>query len=123
MLGIDATATIVASARGKNVAIKMRKMAGLSPIWNQRIAKGIHAKGERKRKKFNIGTKALRALSFRPSQSPSGIPNKVATLNPMATRHKDATISFRSLPDVTSSSKLINTAFGDGRAYAGNRSM
>ena len=100
---MDATATIVASARGKNVAIKMRKMAGLSPIWNQRIAKGIHAKGERKRKKFSMGTNEWRALSFRPSQRPNGIPKKVATLNPMATRHNEAIMSFKSLPDATSS--------------------
>ena len=47
-----ATAAAVESTTGKKAAMKIRKMAGASPMPSQRIANGIHASGDRLRKKF-----------------------------------------------------------------------
>src|SRR5574338_660897 len=117
-----ATADMVASASGKKVAINIRNTAGLSPIWNQSMAKGIHARGDKKRKKFSMGTKAFLAYKCWPSHSPNGIPNAADSTKPIATRHKEAMISFIKRPARNSSLKLFITAAGDGMAYAGKRS-
>ena len=52
---------LAASATGKKVDIKIKKIAGGSPIPNQRMANGIQARGERFRKKFTDGSSASRA--------------------------------------------------------------
>ena len=119
MLGIFATADIIAKTSGKNAAIKMRKIAGLSPIWNHRMAKGIHASGERKRKKLSIGKKARLEAAFCPNHKPTGIASPADKKNPTATRHSDAMISLISLPAIISSLKLFNTSSGEGNAYDG----
>jgi hypothetical protein len=63
-------APAVASAIWKNVARKMMKIAGGSPMPNQMIANGIHAIGDSVRKKFTHGRSAARASAKRPSTRP-----------------------------------------------------
>jgi hypothetical protein len=70
-LGMFATAALVERTMGKNAAMKIRKMAGGSPMPSQRMANGIHASGERLLKKFTIGRNASRAPR-RVSQHQSG---------------------------------------------------
>ena len=50
-----ATAAIVAMTTGKNEAMKIKKIEGISPMPNHRMAKGIQASGERLRKKLTAG--------------------------------------------------------------------
>src|ERR1700761_6899788 len=114
MLGIVATDDIIDSINGKKVAMKIRKMAGLSPIWNHRMANGIHASGERNRKKLSSGKKSLREAACCPSNRPTGIPSTADNKKPITTRHSDATTSSISLPDLISSSKLLKTSEGEG---------
>ena len=69
---------VVESTTGKKAAMKMRKMAGGSPMPSQRMAKGIQARGERLRKKFTRGRKAWRPRAEWPSSRPAGTPSPTA---------------------------------------------
>ena len=60
-LGMFATAALVESTMGKNAAMKIRKIAGGSPMPSQRIANGIQASGDRLLKKLTSGRNAARA--------------------------------------------------------------
>src|ERR1700754_537531 len=104
---------------GKNVVMKIRKMAGASPIPNQRIAKGIQASGERLRKKLTIGSSALRARTRVPSHSPAGTPSRIANVNPVPTRKSDATMSVAKRPVEASSISPFTTVHGAGKAEEG----
>jgi len=59
--GMFATAAAVEKTIGKNAAMKMRKIAGASPMPSHRIANGIHASGDRLLKKLMSGSSASRA--------------------------------------------------------------
>src|SRR5450432_710549 len=107
---------MVANASGKKLAINIRKIAGLSPIWNQRMAKGIQANGERKRKKFSMGVKAFLAYRCCPSHNPAGMPKVAEITNPTATRHREAITSLIKRPALISSRRLFHTAPGEGKA-------
>ena len=73
-----ATAAAVESTTGKKAAMKIRKIAGGSPMPSQRMANGIHASGDRLRKKFTSGSSAARAVAECPSSRPAGMPMAVA---------------------------------------------
>ena len=81
-LGMFATAALVESTMGKNAAMKIRKIAGGSPMPSQRIANGIHASGDRLLKKLTSGRKAARARAECPSSRPAGTPRTTASRNP-----------------------------------------
>src|SRR5678815_6148165 len=115
-----ATAAIVANTSGKNDAMKIRKSVGKSPMPNQRMAKGIHARGDRLRKKFISGRNAARARAWLPSQRPTGMPVKTANPNPVVTRNNEATMSSTNRPVRISSTKPRATSIGDGKTDAGN---
>ncbi len=85
------------------------------------MAKGIHASGDRKRKKLSSGKNALRPFTCWPSHKPAGIPNSAEIIKPIATRHIEAMISSINLPALNSSLKLAITAEGDGSAYDGKK--
>ena len=59
---------VVESTIGKNAAMKIRKIAGGSPMPSQRIANGIHASGDRLRKKLTIGRNAVARAARVPEQ-------------------------------------------------------
>jgi hypothetical protein len=119
MSGIVATADITDKVSGKKVARNIRKIAGLSPIWNHNIAKGIQARGDKERKKLSTGRMAVFQFRFLPSQSPIGMARHADDKNPMATLHKEATISFNKRAVESSSPKLFTTDRGEGNAYSG----
>src|SRR5829696_41590 len=114
-----ATALIVAITIVKKAAMKIRNMVGRSPTPNQRIANGIHASGERLRKKLTAGNSAARARALRPNHKPTGIPVKTESANPVVTRKSDATMSSNNLPLCASSRKPLATANGDGKTDSG----
>ena len=78
--------------------MKIRKIAGGSPMPSQRIANGIHASGDRLRKKLTSGRNAARARAECPSSRPAGTPRTTASRNPADTRNSDATASTSSRP-------------------------
>ncbi len=102
-------------------AMKIRKMAGLSPMPNHRIANGIQARGERLRKKLIAGSIAVRARARWPSHKPRGMPAPVARANPAVTRKSEATTSLYSRPLPTSSRNPFATEIGDGKIESGKR--
>src|SRR5689334_17022719 len=114
-----ATAATVAKTMGKNAAIKIRNIAGESPIPNHRIAKGIQANGERFRKKFTAGKSATRAFTTCPSRSPIGTPVMTASPKPLETRNMDASRSPSSRPLFNSVQKPFATGSGAGNADSG----
>ena len=71
-LGMFATAAPVESTTGKKAAMKIRKMAGGSPMPSHRMAKGIQASGERLRKKLTRGRNAWRARAEWPRSETGG---------------------------------------------------
>ena len=79
-----ATAAQVESTTGKNAAMKIRKIAGGSPMPSQRIANGIQASGDRLRKKLTVGRNACRAHGERPSSRPDGTPSADGEAEPAA---------------------------------------
>ena len=120
-LGMLATAAVVERTTGKKAAMKMRNTAGGSPMPSQRIAKGIHASGERLRKKLTSGRKASRALAECPSSNPAGTPRPTARTNPRLTRNSDAMASLTSLKFDNSATRPCATAHGVGNSDSGNR--
>src|SRR5678815_3723457 len=92
------TAATVARTSGKNEAIKIKNTVGKSPTPNHKIAKGIHASGDKLRKKLINGRNAVRVLAWCPSQRPTGTPVNTARANPVVTRNKDATTSSNRRP-------------------------
>src|ERR1700737_2303961 len=109
------TAETVATTMGKKQAMKIRKIVGRSPMPNQRMANGIHASGERLRKKLIAGKKAARARTWRPNHNPAGTPEKTDSANPVVTRKSDATRSSTNLPLLASSTNALATASGEGK--------
>ena len=103
---------------GKKADRKMRKIGEASPTPNHRIAKGIHANGERFLKKFTMGRNALRTVSFCPIHRPAGIPVTTAKPNPQVTRNSEVTRSVNSRPVRASSPKARSTARGAGNALS-----
>jgi len=55
---------MVDKTTGKNADRKIRKIGEASPTPNHRIAKGIHAKGDRLRKKLTMGEKCRSGQFF-----------------------------------------------------------
>src|SRR5262245_53580848 len=113
-----ATAAIVASATGKKAARKIKKIGDASPTPNQRIANGIHASGDRLRKKLMIGRKAKRAARRCPIHKPIGIPVATAITKPQLTRNSQVVRSVERPPLHISSPKPCATATGDGKALS-----
>src|SRR6185436_15897929 len=114
-----ATADSVATTTGKKQAMKMRKIAGRSPIPNQRIANGIQARGDKLRKKLSVGRNAKRERTWLPSHKPTGIPRRTASMNPVVTRKSEATRSAGKRPVRISSPRPFATAKGDGKTEGG----
>src|SRR3954454_8460687 len=98
----------------------MRKTADESPTPNQRTAKGIHASGERLRKKLTRGRKARRAAKCWPNQIPMGKAVKTASTNPMLTLKREVVISTNSRAVLISSTKPLATSCGEGNALRWN---
>jgi len=73
---------VVDTTRGKKLARKIRKIAGGSPIPNQSMAIGIHARGDIGRKNWIMGFISKRATFRRPSSIPRGMPRMAAKENP-----------------------------------------
>src|ERR1700683_4095927 len=107
---------MVARTTGKNADRKMRKIGEASPTPNQRIAKGIHAKGERFRKKLTIGRNAVRTICFCPIQRPAGMPAATANPNPQVTRNSEVIRSVNRRPVRASSPNARRTSRGAGNA-------
>ena len=118
-LGMFATAAVVESTIGKNAAMKIRKIAGGSPMPSQRIANGIQASGDRLRKKLTSGRKAARARAECPSSRPAGTPRTTASRNPAETRNSDAIASFTSRPLLNSNHTPRATSQGCGKSDGG----
>ncbi len=116
-----ATAAVVESTTGKKAAMKIRKTAGASPMPSQRIANGIHASGDRLRKKFTSGRNASRARAEWPSSRPAGTPRPTARKNPRPTRNSDAIASLTSLKFDSSATSPRATAHGVGKSDSGNQ--
>jgi hypothetical protein len=66
------TAAMIETNNGKKQEIKIRNIAGLSPIPNQIIANGIQARGEIGRKNCIRLLKILFPIVHRPSNNPIG---------------------------------------------------
>src|SRR5262245_43335014 len=113
-----ATAAIVANATGKNADRKIRKIEDASPTPNHKIANGIHASGDRFRKKLMIGRKAIRAARRCPIHKPIGTPVATAITKPQLTRKSEVIRSLKSRPLRVSSPKPRSTASGDGKALS-----
>src|SRR5262250_2685975 len=113
-----ATAAIVAKTTGKKADRKIKKIDDESPTPNHKIANGIHANGDRLRKKLMIGRKANRAASFCPSHNPIGTPSATAIAKPQLTRKSDVIRSLNRRPLRISSPKPRRTASGDGNALS-----
>src|SRR5262250_1443116 len=113
-----ATAAIVANATGKNADRKIKKIDDESPTPNHRIANGIHASGDRLRKKLMIGRKAKRAARRCPIHKPIGIPVATAITKPQLTRNSEVIRSLKRRPLLISSPKPCATATGDGKALS-----
>ena len=111
---------MVARTMGKNAARKIRKIVEASPTPNQRMAKGIQAREDRLRKKFTMGRRARRGVSFCPNQTPIGIPEATAIKNPQLTRNSETMRSLASLPVRISSPNARTTAKGEGKALSWN---
>src|SRR5579862_7785322 len=112
------TAAMVARTTGKKAARKIRKMVEASPTPNQRMAKGIQAREDRLRKKFTMGRRARRGVSFCPSQTPIGIPEATAIKKPQLTRNREIMRSFTNRPVRNSSANARTTARGEGKALS-----
>jgi hypothetical protein len=83
---IESTPEIVLRIIGKKQPKKMIKTADLNPIPNQRIARGIQAKGGTGRMTSINGVIASRRGPDQPIIIPRGIASIAATKNPMNTR-------------------------------------
>ena len=118
MVGMLATADIVLSVSRKNVAMKIRKIAGRSPIRNHSMAKGIHASGDINRKNWSSGTRARRAEAFCQSHKPAGMPSPAEITKPTQTRHNEAIMSLIKVPAKISRRPLSEEP-GEGSAYSG----
>src|SRR4051812_30608126 len=116
MVGTLAAADIVASTMGKKAERKIRKIGEASPTPNHRIANGIHARGERLRKKFTIGRNAFLASNPSPNHNPPGIPVKIPSANPQAPRNIDVIGSVNNRPLPPPPQKPGKTASGAGNA-------
>src|SRR5450631_3205458 len=109
---------MVANTTGKNADRKIRKIGEASPTPNHKIAKGIHANGERLRKKLTIGRNAFLASSPWPNQSPAGMPVITADAKPQVTRNIEVIRSVNKRPLTSSSRKARRTARGAGNALS-----
>src|SRR5450631_4241929 len=109
---------MVANTTGKNAERNIRNIGDASPTPNHRIAKGIHANGDRLRKKLTIGRNAFLAINPWPIQRPTGIPEITAKAKPQVTRNIEVIRSVNKRPLTNSSRNARITASGAGNALS-----
>ena len=84
--------------QGKNAVMKIRKMEGTSPMPNQRIAKGIQARGERLRKEIHRREKGEPNPDAQTQPEADRDSERHREPNPIVTRNNEATMSSKSDP-------------------------
>ena len=121
--GSPATAALVARTIGKNAVMKIRKIDGTSPMPNQRIANGIHASGERLRKKFTAGSSARRTRSAQPEPETErdAERHRQAEAHGHAEQRRDDVVE-RASRDRAFSTNPRATSTGEGNAVDGKTS-
>src|ERR1700685_3878799 len=107
------------SSREKKQPTKIRKIAERSPTPNQRMAIGIHARGEIGRKIWTSRLNAISARRYQPIASPSGMAITAARRKPHVTRNREATTYFSSNPCCKRSPMPRSVCHGPGKSWPG----
>ena len=93
----ERTPDTVLSRIGKNAPKKIIKAADLTPIPNQKMARGIQASGGIGLRISTIGFRIFLSVLDQPISIPIGTAKKIAIKNPQSTRCKLANICVISL--------------------------
>src|SRR5258706_9290045 len=86
--GIDLTPDIVLITVGHIEQSPIVNSAAGSDFWNTTKPSGNHASGEIGRRICTMGSNIRWNVRERPSRNPSGVPRRIPTRKPFATRHR-----------------------------------